>query len=85
MSQEIALFDAPGPRARRRHAILTGVGLLVAAFGLYLVYVKLDEKNQLRKVTFDLSGVKADMTMSKYGEPVDVTAPPAADTVKAPM
>ena len=46
MSQEIALFDAPGPRARRRHAILTGVGLLVAAFGLYLVYVKLDEKNQ---------------------------------------
>jgi len=45
----------------------------------------LDEKNQLRKVTFDLSGVKADMTMSKYGEPVDITAPPAADTVKAPM
>jgi len=25
------------------------------------------------------------MTMSKYGEPVDITAPPAADTVKAPM
>ncbi|HEX5522080.1 MAG TPA: amino acid ABC transporter permease [Pedococcus sp.] len=46
MSQEIALFDAPGPRARRRHAILTGLGLLLAAFGLYLVYVKLDEKNQ---------------------------------------
>jgi glutamate transport system permease protein len=46
MSQETALFDAPGPRARRRHAILTGVGLLLAAFGLYLVYVKLDEKNQ---------------------------------------
>ena len=46
MSQEIALFDAPGPRARRRHAILTGVGLLLAALGLYLVYVKLDEANQ---------------------------------------
>jgi hypothetical protein len=45
----------------------------------------LDEKNQLRKVTFDLSGVKAEMTMSKYGEPVDITAPAAADTVKAPM
>jgi hypothetical protein len=45
----------------------------------------LDAKNQLRKVTFDLSGVKADMMMSKYGEPVDITAPPAADTVKAPM
>lgn len=46
MSQEAVLFDAPGPRARRRHAILTGVGLLLAALGLYLVYVKLDEKNQ---------------------------------------
>jgi len=45
----------------------------------------LDEKNQLRKVTFDLSGVKAEMTMSKYGEPVDIKAPAAADTVKAPM
>jgi hypothetical protein len=45
----------------------------------------LDEKNQLRKVTFDLSGVKAEMRMSKYGEPVDITAPPAGDTVKAPM
>jgi len=46
MSQEIALFDAPGPRARRRHAILTVLGLLLAAFGLYLVYLKLDEANQ---------------------------------------
>jgi len=47
--------------------------------------VWLDEQNRLRKVTFDLSGVKANMTMSKYGEPIDVTAPAAADTVKAPM
>lgn len=45
----------------------------------------LDEENHLRKVTFDLSGVKAVMTMSKYGEPVDITAPAAADTVKAPL
>ncbi|NUO90784.1 MAG: LppX_LprAFG lipoprotein [Dermatophilaceae bacterium] len=45
----------------------------------------LDEKNQLRKVTFDLMGVKADMTMGKYGEPVDIKAPAAADTVKAPL
>lgn len=45
----------------------------------------LDEKDQLRKVTFELSGVKAEMTMSKYGEPVDIKAPAAADTVKAPM
>jgi hypothetical protein len=45
----------------------------------------LDEKDQLRKVTFTVSGVKAEMTMSKYGEPVDIKAPAAADTVKAPM
>jgi hypothetical protein len=45
----------------------------------------LDEKDQLRKVTFDLMGVKATMTMGKYGEPVDITAPAAADTVKAPL
>lgn len=47
--------------------------------------VWLDEQNHARKVTFDISGVKAEMTMSNIGEPVDVTAPPAADTVKAPM
>ena len=47
--------------------------------------VWLDEQDHLRKVNFALSGVKADMTMSKYGEPVDITAPAAADTVKAPM
>jgi hypothetical protein len=45
----------------------------------------LDEKDHLRKVTFEVSGVKAEMTMSKYGEPVDIKAPAAADTVKAPM
>ena len=27
------LFDAPGPKARRRHAILTVVGLIAAAAG----------------------------------------------------
>ena len=49
----------------------------------YLAWV--DEANHLRKVTFDIMGSKATMTMSKYGEPVDITAPPAAQTVKAPM
>ncbi len=44
-----------------------------------------DEANHLRKVTFDIMGSKATMTMSKYGEPVDITAPAAGDTVKAPM
>ena len=49
----------------------------------YTVWV--DEKDQLRKVVFNLMGVDAVMTMSKYGEPVDIQAPPAKDTVKAPM
>ena len=45
----------------------------------------LDGADHLRRVTFDVLGTKADMTMSKYGEPVDITAPAASDTVKAPM
>ena len=45
----------------------------------------LDDQDHLRRVTFDISGAKADMRMSKYGEPVDITAPAAGDTVKAPM
>jgi hypothetical protein len=49
----------------------------------YLVWI--DDANHLRKVSFDVMGSKATMTMSKYGEPVDITAPPAAQTVKAPM
>ncbi|WP_185747093.1 LppX_LprAFG lipoprotein [Humibacillus xanthopallidus] len=49
----------------------------------YLAWV--DDANHLRKVTFDIMGSKATMTMSKYGEPVDITAPPASQTVKAPM
>ena len=31
-----------------------------------------------------MSGIKGDMTMSKYGEPVDITAPAAADVVEVP-
>ncbi|WP_457255848.1 amino acid ABC transporter permease [Pedococcus sp. P5_B7] len=41
------LFDAPGPRARRRHAILSVVGvLLVLAIG-YVVVRKMQTANQL--------------------------------------
>ena len=38
MSAQAVLFDAPGPKARRRHAILTVVGLIAAAalFGLFI-------------------------------------------------
>jgi hypothetical protein len=49
----------------------------------YTVWI--DEKDHLRKVVFSLMGVDAEMTMSKYGEPVDIQAPAAKDTVKAPM
>ncbi|MEO7448909.1 MAG: LppX_LprAFG lipoprotein [Humibacillus sp.] len=49
----------------------------------YLAWI--DADNHLRKVTFDVMGSKATMLMSKYGEPVDITAPAAADTVKSPM
>jgi hypothetical protein len=44
--------------------------------------VWLDSKDRMRKVTFDLSGVKADMRMDKYGEPLDIKAPPASQVVK---
>lgn len=39
MSPQPALFDAPGPRARRRHAVLTVVGI-VAAFGILAVVLR---------------------------------------------
>ena len=42
------LFDAPGPRARRRHAVLTALGVLVLLAVLYLVYRKMDEAGQLQ-------------------------------------
>ncbi len=41
------LFDAPGPKARRRHALLTAVGILVFLVVLYLVYRKMEDANQL--------------------------------------
>lgn len=40
------LFDAPGPKARRRHLMLTGVGVLAFLAGLYLIYKRLDDKGQ---------------------------------------
>ncbi len=49
----------------------------------YTVWI--DEADHLRKVVFDVMGSQATMTMSKYGEPVDIKAPSAGDTVKAPL
>ena len=40
-----------------------------------------DSKNLMRRVTFDMAGMTVDMSMSKWGEPVTVTAPPAGKVV----
>ncbi|KGN34600.1 glutamate ABC transporter permease [Knoellia sinensis KCTC 19936] len=42
------LFDAPGPKARRRHAILAAVGVVVALAVLYVVVRKMQTANQLQ-------------------------------------
>jgi glutamate transport system permease protein len=47
MSVQPVLFDLPGPRARRRHAVLTGVGLVVAAGLAVLVLRKMAQASQL--------------------------------------
>jgi glutamate transport system permease protein len=41
------LFDAPGPRARARHRLLTVVGVLIGIGGLALVLWKLGQSGQL--------------------------------------
>lgn len=46
MSVQAVLFDAPGPRARRRHAILTVIGALLAVSLIAVVLWQLNEKNQ---------------------------------------
>jgi hypothetical protein len=44
----------------------------------------LDDEDHMRRMTFDLAGVEAVMTMSDWGEPVDVSAPPADKIVEVP-
>ncbi|MGW0844431.1 amino acid ABC transporter permease [Streptomyces sp. NPDC002787] len=41
------LYDVPGPKAKRRNAILSVLFVAVLAVVLWWVYLKLDEKNQL--------------------------------------
>lgn len=48
MSAETVLFDAPGPKARLRHRILTGVGAILVLLALWVVYRKMDSANQLQ-------------------------------------
>ena len=47
MSAQNVLFDAPGPKARRRHAILTVIGFALAAVTTGLVLWKLQAQGQL--------------------------------------
>lgn len=48
MSTQAVLFDAPGPKARVRHRILTGVGILIAIAIAYVVIQKFNEAGQLK-------------------------------------
>lgn len=48
MSAQSVLFDAPGPRARRRHAVLAGAGVLLALAAAYVVFRKMQTANQLQ-------------------------------------
>ncbi len=47
MSATSILFDAPGPRARARHRVLTGVGFLLAAATVGGILWKLGQAGQL--------------------------------------
>ena len=42
------LFDAPGPRARRRHALLSVVGLALVAAALWVALGRMADANQLQ-------------------------------------
>ena len=43
----------------------------------------LDDHDLLRRMQFEVAGQSVDMSMSKWGEPVSVTAPPAGKVVDA--
>jgi glutamate transport system permease protein len=53
MSGAAVLFDAPGPRARRLHRILTGVGVLLALGLAWVVLERLIEREQLTAARWD--------------------------------
>jgi len=47
-SPTAVLFDAPGPKARRRHAVLTALGAVLVALTLWVVLRKMSEAQQLQ-------------------------------------
>lgn len=48
MSAQTVLFDAPGPKARRRHLVLTLVGAILSLTILWIVIAKLGSASQLQ-------------------------------------
>lgn len=48
MSTQTVLFDAPGPKARLRHKILTGLGAILALAIGYVVYLQFEKAGQLQ-------------------------------------
>lgn len=47
MSAQSVLFDAPGPKARRRHSVVTLIALVVAVAALAFVVLKFQQSGQL--------------------------------------
>lgn len=43
-----------------------------------------DDQKVMRKVTMEIQGTKLDMTVDKYGEPVQITAPPTSQQTTMP-
>lgn len=61
---------------------LQGTNLPATSVPSELTYaMSLDDHNLLRSMTMDIQGQHMVMTMSNWGEKVDVTAPPAKDVV----
>lgn len=48
MSTQAVLFDAPGPKARLRHKILTVIGAILAVGIAYVIYIQFEKAGQLK-------------------------------------
>ncbi|UVE93741.1 amino acid ABC transporter permease [Dietzia sp. B32] len=48
MSTQAVLFDAPGPKARLRHKLLTVVGAILAIGLIYFIYLQFEKAGQLK-------------------------------------
>ena len=61
MSAASLLFDAPGPRARARHRLLTVVGVLIGVGGVALVLWKLGQSGQLEPAMWSRFVLESDV------------------------